>query len=145
MDRVSLDSARTQLQVERRTIKMRLKAAVIGGDIDPEALRARVRDFVKGVFEKHGVDYKEMTPEETQERLRTDLSPEKVSERILDFVRGFVNGSAERAELLRGAVERGYEQAKEAWGGDLPEVAEQTMKLVREGLDRLFSKVDVKV
>lgn len=56
MDRVSLDSARTQLQVERRTIKMRLEAAVISDEVDPEALRARVRDFVKGVFEKHGVD-----------------------------------------------------------------------------------------
>lgn len=89
--------------------------------------------------------FKEMTPEEAQERLRADLSPEKVSERILDFVRGFVNGSAERAELLRGAVERGYEQAKEAWGGELPEVSEQTMTLVREGLDKLFGKVDVKV
>ena len=115
----------------------------IGAPGQPSAdhLRERVRAFVKEVFERNGIAYREMSEDEAKAAVAEggEWSPENVARRIVDFVRPLANGAPGREELLRGAVERGLKEAEAAWGDRLPEIADETMELVRAGLDELFA------
>jgi hypothetical protein len=132
--------------VEAATVELRGNLSVIqqiGGPpglVSAEELRRRVQEHVKQVFEKAGIEYKELTPEEAQKQVAEGgpWSPEAVSKRILDFVKAFDTGDQARRDLLRDAVERGYAEAEEAWGSALPEISGKTIDLVRKGLDDLF-------
>jgi hypothetical protein len=108
--------------------------------ISADDLREKVKAFVKDVFEKNGIEYKDLSPEEAQKQTAPggDWSPEAVSKRILDFVKPFADGSPGREKLLRDAVEDGLKQAESAWGSKLPDIAYRTMDLVHQGLDQLF-------
>lgn len=50
----------------------------------------------------------------------------QTSERIFDFAIALSGGDPEKAQMLKDAVIKGFEQAKEAWGGLLPEISNQT-------------------
>jgi hypothetical protein len=133
--------------VEAATIELRGNLSVIqqlGGPpglVSAEELRRRIQEHVKQVYEKAGIEYEELTPEQAQAQIAEGgpWSPEAVSKRILDFVKAFDTGDQARRDLLRDAVERGYEEAEAAWGSKLPDISKETMKLVRKGLDDLFS------
>ena len=133
--------------VEAATVELRGNLTVIqqlntgGGQVSAEEIRRRIQEHVKQIFEKAGIEYEELTPEEAQARIAEGgpWSPEAVSKRILDFVKAFDTGDPARRDLLRNAVEQGYKEAEEAWGGELPEISAKTIALVREGLDELFS------
>ena len=103
-------------------------------------LEARVRAHVREMFEKAGIAYEDITAEEAHASIVPGgyWSAEAVSKRIVDFVAAFANGDSERAQLLRDAVEQGFGEAEQAFGGRLPDISHETMDLVREGLDRLF-------
>jgi hypothetical protein len=111
-----------------------------GQTLSADEIRQRIEAHVKQVFEKAGIEYKELTPEEAEKQIGAGghWSPEAVSKRILDFVKAFDSGDPARRNLLRDAVERGYEEAEESWGGALPEISGKTIDLVRKGLDDLF-------
>jgi hypothetical protein len=106
----------------------------------PDEVRAQVREYVKGVFERNGIELEEMSAEEAGQAVGPggEWSPENVAKRIVDFVKGFADGTEKREGLLRDAVEQGLREAEAAWGKELPEIAYQTMALVRTGLDELF-------
>lgn len=63
------------------------------------------------------------------------LSPEAVSDRIVDFAKSISGGDKEKLQLLRGAIEEGFAQAKKALGGSLPEISNETYNLIQEKLD----------
>ena len=90
--------------------------------VSAEELEARIRAFVKDVFEKHGIPFEELSPEDAQAKIDAggEFSPEAVSKRILDFVKGFA-------------------EAEASFGGKLPEISYTTIDLVRKGLDELFA------
>jgi hypothetical protein len=133
--------------VEAATIELRGNLSMIQqiggapGLVSADELRRRVQEHVKQVYEKAGIEYEELTPEEAQAQIAEGgpWSAEAVSKRILDFVKAFDTGDQARRDLLRDAVERGYEEAEAAWGSKLPDISRDTMKLVRKGLDDLFS------
>lgn len=50
----------------------------------------------------------------------------QTSERLLNFAKALVGGDPARAEEMRDAVIRGFEEAQKAWGGALPDVSQQT-------------------
>jgi hypothetical protein len=118
-----------------------LRSIADGQGPAPDEVGARVRAFVKEVFERHGIAFEELSPAEAGQAIAPggEWSPESVAKRIVDFVAGFADGSEKRASLLRDAVEQGLREAEAAWGGELPAIAYQTMELVREGLDELFA------
>lgn len=132
--------------IEAATFQMNANLTLVqlggpNGMVSAEEIRARIEAHVKQVFEKAGIEWKNITPEEAQAQISEGgiWSPEAVSKRILDFVKAFDTGDSDRRQLLRDAVEQGYEEAGAAWGDELPEISAQTMKLVRDGLDLLFS------
>ena len=63
-------------------------------------------------------------------------SAEQTSDRMLKFAKSLSGDNKEKAELLKNAFLEGYKQAKEAFGGTLPQVSEDTYKLTVEKFDK---------
>ncbi len=62
-------------------------------------------------------------------------SVEETAKRIVSFAKALTGGDASKMEEMRAAVEKGFGGAKEAWGGDMPEITEKTYNRVNELLD----------
>jgi inosine/xanthosine triphosphate pyrophosphatase family protein len=58
----------------------------------------------------------------------------KTSDRIVDFAKALASNNPEKADELKEAFKKGYEQAQETWGGELPEICQETYNLVLEKL-----------
>lgn len=63
-------------------------------------------------------------------------SPEATAERILNFAKELAGGDPGKIEMLRKATEDGFKAAQAKLGGKLPEISQQTYKLVQEGFDK---------
>jgi len=63
------------------------------------------------------------------------FSVEAVSERLLNFARAFAGDDPERIELMREAFLRGFAAAEERWGGELPQISQDTRAAVLAGFD----------
>ena len=59
----------------------------------------------------------------------------KTSERILEFAKTLSGGDPSKIAALRTAFEDGFSKAKADFGGELPEISEQTRIKVLEGFD----------
>lgn len=60
----------------------------------------------------------------------------KVAERILSFAKFAMNDDPAQMQKIRDAVELGFSQAKEALGGSLPEISQQTYDTIMAEFDR---------
>ena len=63
------------------------------------------------------------------------FSVEAVTDRLLGFARAFAGDDPERIELMRTAFVRGFEAAEAQWGGNLPEISQDTFAAVMAGFD----------
>jgi hypothetical protein len=61
----------------------------------------------------------------------------QTSQRILDFATALTGGDPDKIEEMRAAFEKGYQQAQKTWGGNLPEISQQTYDAVLAGFDKL--------
>jgi hypothetical protein len=69
-------------------------------------------------------------------------SPEQTAMRIVSFALSFYDGTSDRGEfasMVKDAVSAGYQAAKDAWGGSLPGVADQTISLAMDAIDTFAS------
>lgn len=57
------------------------------------------------------------------------------AERILDFAKGLSGGDPSKIGLLKEAFIKGFEDAKKAWGGELPGICNDTYEKVMQGFD----------
>lgn len=64
------------------------------------------------------------------------FSVEATASRLLSFAVAISGGDPSRIEVLRNAVERGFEAAERQWGGELPEISQQTREAVMNGFDQ---------
>jgi len=64
------------------------------------------------------------------------MGAEAVSNRIVDFAIAISGGDKTQLEKLKGSIEKGFDEAKKALGGQLPEVSMKTYDLVMEKLQR---------
>ncbi len=64
-----------------------------------------------------------------------EFSPEAVSDRIVNFAKSISGGDTEKYGLLKDAIEKGFNEAREILGGSLPEISETTYDLVMDKLD----------
>ena len=53
-------------------------------------------------------------------------SAEKTSERFIKYAKALTGGDPAKAEKMREAFKKGYEEAEKAWGGKLPELSQKT-------------------
>lgn len=61
----------------------------------------------------------------------------QTSDRIIDFATALTGGDPDKIEEMREAFKKGYEQAQETWGGELPEISKKTYDAVMEKFDKL--------
>lgn len=64
------------------------------------------------------------------------FSVEETAARMLDFAVAITGGDASQIEVMRDAVQRGFNQAERMFGGELPEISHQTLAAVMEGFDQ---------
>lgn len=64
-------------------------------------------------------------------------SVEATSGRILDFARALADRDPSKLGMLKNAFKEGYAAAKQAFGGQLPEISQRTHDAVMKGFDDL--------
>lgn len=110
-----------------------------------------LRETVRAMIEKQGYhfnDPKLSTGEakieidsETATKAQSEISDDgywgvkQTSERIIEFAKKISDGDTSKLETLKGAIKEGFEAAKKAFGGKLPEISQKTYDAVMEGLD----------
>lgn len=79
--------------------------------------------------------------EETRLQAQKDIAEdgywgiEQTSERLVSFARALSGGDPSKADLMIDAIKKGFDQAKKAWGGELPQICSDTV-------DRAISKLE---
>ena len=63
------------------------------------------------------------------------FSVEETAARMLDFAVALTGGDPAQIEVMRDAVQRGFDQAERMFGGELPEISHQTLQAVMNGFD----------
>lgn len=61
----------------------------------------------------------------------------QTSDRILSFATALTGGDPDKVEDMRAAFEKGYKQAEKKWGGNLPDICQQTYDAVLSGFDKM--------
>jgi hypothetical protein len=59
----------------------------------------------------------------------------ETAKRLLNFAVALSGGDPSKIETLKGAVEKGFAQARQMWGGELPEISNKTYDEVMKGFD----------
>ena len=98
-------------------------------DMSEEVFWNKIRE---GNFE---VD--EATRKQAQEDISEDgyWGVKQTSERMISFAKALTGGDASKAEEMRAAIQKGFEQAEKLWGGELPEISSKTYDAVMKGID----------
>jgi len=60
---------------------------------------------------------------------------EATANRLVDFAKALSGENPEKAEMLKDAFMKGFEQAEELWGDDLPEISQKTKVRTEELFD----------
>ena len=97
---------------------------------------ATLSDLMKGVVEgKVEVD------PEVVEQAKKDVAEdgywgvEQTAERIVSFAKALTGGDASKLEEMRKAIDKGFGDAEELWGDELPEISAKTRDRINEMLD----------
>lgn len=69
---------------------------------------------------------------------------EKTAERILEFAKAISGGDPSKIDTLVNAFKEGFEKAKEAFGGELPTISQETYTRVMEGFETWRESGNVK-
>lgn len=99
----------------------------------------KVSQVLKDLAEGKDVDI--IVDSETQAAAQEAISEDgyygvnQTSTRILDFAKALSGGDKSKIETLRSAFKEGYESAKKDFGGELPEISQQTYDKVMQGFD----------
>lgn len=108
------------------------------------ASQARGDDFWKMMASgNYTVD--EKTKAEAQEAISEDgfWGVKQTSQRIFDFAQALAGDDVETMKKMQAAVEKGFEQAGAAWGGDLPSISGETHDAVNKLFDDYYAKQGV--
>jgi hypothetical protein len=84
-------------------------------------------------------DLQSMTPDEAQKLIADDgyWGVEQTSSRIADFAIAQIGDDPSKIDKVKAAIMQGFNEAKEAFGGKLPEISQKTIDAVMSKLDKL--------
>ena len=68
----------------------------------------------------------------------------QTSDRIVDFAKALCGGDPDKIEEMREAFKKGFKQAEETWGGELPEISKKTYDAVLEKFDAWANETGTK-
>lgn len=108
------------------------------------ASKAQGDDFWKMMASgNYTVDPK--TKAEAQEAISEDgfWGVKQTSQRIFDFAQALAGDDVETMKKMQAAVEKGFEQAGAAWGGELPSISGETHEAVNKLFDDYYAKQGV--
>lgn len=108
-------------------------------------------DFVTQLFNKMGLstnidigdgktaDLQNMTPDQAQKLIADDgyWGVEQTSNRIVDFAITQIGNDPSKMDKVVDAIMNGFNSAKEAFGGQLPDISQKTIDTVLSKLDKL--------
>ena len=86
---------------------------------------------------------------ETAAKAQEDISEngywgvKQTSERLFAFATALTGGDPGKAEGMKSAVMEGFEQAKKAWGGELPEICQKTYEETLKKFDEWVGNTEV--
>ena len=149
---------KTERKVDSETIA-KLKA-------DAEERTASLRSLVEKMMTKQGqtiaksgaLDFENGTnlaeifknlevDEETRLQAQKDTAEdgywgaEQTSERILSFAKALAGDDPKLAQDMLKAIEKGFGEAAKAWGEDLPELSQNTMKMTFEKVNKWIEEL----
>ncbi|MFO7811829.1 MAG: hypothetical protein R6V21_02585 [Pelovirga sp.] len=90
------------------------------------------------------IDLATLTPEEAQALVADDgyFGVEQTSDRIVDFaINAFANDPG-KLQQMKDAIDKGFNEAQEAFGGALPEISQKTYEAIMEKLDTFAAGFD---
>ena len=64
----------------------------------------------------------------------------QTSQRIFDFAAALAGDDPEKMKTMQAAVEKGFKQAEEAWGGSLPSICGDTKSAINKLFDDYYAK-----
>lgn len=128
-------------KVDAKTIEQ-LKA-------DSEVHHRQLIDMVKRLIEKQGFTLNDALSGEAMVKVDAETraeaqaaidegghsSAENVSDRIVNFAIAISDGDPKKLELLKSAINKGFEAAAAVFGGELPEISHKTHELIMQKLD----------
>lgn len=139
---------------DRKAITAQLKA-------DQEKRQAQLTELVQNMISKQTNTFGEATDiwkflakgdftvdAETKKKAQEDISEDgywgvnQTSDRIVSFATALAGDDKEALEEMKEAFIKGYKQAEEQWGGELPEISQKTYDAVMEKFDKLLKKDD---
>ena len=90
------------------------------------------------------LDLTTMTPEEAQELVAEDgyFGVEQTSDRIVDFAINAFGQDPERLQEMKDAIDQGFLEAQDAFGGALPDISQQTYEAIMDKLDAFAGNVE---
>lgn len=97
-----------------------------------------VKDFIAGLE----VD------DATVQQAKADISEDgyygvkQTSARILDFAKAVAGNDPDKLEEMRAAVEKGFAKAESMWGGQLPDICQNTYDTVMKGFDDWANEIN---
>lgn len=83
------------------------------------------------------IDIAILTQEEAQELVADDgyFGVEQTSDRIFQFAIGVAGGDPSQIDAIKEGVDKGFQEALKAFGGELPDISYDTYDAVIEKLD----------
>lgn len=109
-----------------------------------EKIITKQADKTTSIFDFLGQEYSAEDIAKAKEDVSEDgyWGVNQTSQRILDFATALTGGDPDKIEDMRSAFEKGFNQAKKAFGGELPEISQQTYDAVMKGFDDMKNKVE---
>lgn len=82
------------------------------------------------------------TKAEAQEAISEDgyWGVKQTSKRLFDFAYALAGDNPEQMQKMQNAIEKGFKQAEEAWGGSLPSISGDTYKAVNDLFSEYYGK-----
>lgn len=130
---------------------------------DAEARAAQMKSLVEKMLTKQGQTFnnandiwrtlasgKFTVDPATKAQAQADIAEDgywgvsQTSQRILDFATALTGGDPSKIEEMRSAFEKGYKQAEKTWGGNLPDISQQTYDAVMKGFDKMAEEAGIK-
>ncbi|MBE0584755.1 MAG: hypothetical protein IH612_13490 [Desulfofustis sp.] len=131
-------------KIEESATYNRFGTITAAADAAYDLLRSHVLD----VFNKQGlgstinlgnqeIDLEQLSQQDAQALIAEDgyFGVEQTSDRIVDFAIGLAGGDPSRLDAIREGIEKGFQEALEAFGGWLPDISYQTYDAVQQKLD----------
>ncbi len=90
------------------------------------------------------IDLNSLSQEEARELISADgyFGVEQTSQRIVDFAVAAFGHDPARLEEMKAEIDKGFQEAQEAFGGALPDISQQTYAAIMDKLDAFAARFE---